>query len=177
MRCFLIAVLRTGPLAPDARSLFAPRHACPSSANLRFEVHAFSLKLRSLRASGFERADLAANRIDRKNEIDAVPAISPHTRFGDKLSRILLSLTPKRIYGEIAGRRSPFLCYPFEKPKKSLLILPDSSVFITIARLLHYLRIQTPYTAHIWGKLACQSHQFDPERHMPPILSPQMSPG
>ena len=32
-------------------------------------------------------AVLAANRIDRKNEIDAVPAISPHTRFGVQLSR------------------------------------------------------------------------------------------
>jgi len=82
--------------------------------------------------SGFEIFEAeAANRIDRKNEIDAVPAISPYIRFGVKLSpSISPSLTPKRIYGDIAGRRSPFLCYSFEQPKKSLLILPDSSVCV-----------------------------------------------
>jgi len=36
-------------------------------------------------------AVLAANRIDRKNEIDAVPAISPWNDLGFKLSRIILS--------------------------------------------------------------------------------------
>ena len=43
----------------------------------------------------------------------------------------------------------------------ALIITPSTSsssqiplfVFITIARLLHYLRNQTPHTAHIWGKL------------------------
>ena len=34
-------------------------------------------------ASDFEIAVLAANRIDRKNEIDAVPAISPWIGLGD----------------------------------------------------------------------------------------------
>ena len=41
------------------------------------------------RASDFEIrlvAVLAANRIDRKNEIDAVPAISPYIRLGVILS-------------------------------------------------------------------------------------------
>ena len=30
----------------------------------------------------------------------------------------------------VVGRRSSFLCYPFEKPKKNLLIIPDSSVYV-----------------------------------------------
>ena len=38
------------------------------------------------RGSDFEIAVLAANRIYRKYEIDAVAAISPHIRFGTKLN-------------------------------------------------------------------------------------------
>ena len=49
-------------------------------------------------------------------------------------------------------------------------------VFITIARILHYLRINTPHTAHIWGNLTSRAHQFDPKRRMPLFLSPQVYP-
>jgi len=41
----------------------------------------------SSRASDFEIAVFAANRIDRKNEIDVVPAISAHNGLGVILSR------------------------------------------------------------------------------------------
>jgi len=78
-------------------------------------------------ASDFEIAVLA-NRIHRKNEIDAVPAFSPWIGLRFLLSRI-------------AGRRSPFLCYPFEKPKKSLLILPDI-VINAVKTLLKHIAIK-----------------------------------
>jgi len=50
-------------------------------------------------------------------------------------------------------------------------------VFITIARILHYLLTYTPHTAYIGDNLTSSSHQFDPKRRMPPFLSSQMSPG
>jgi len=55
--------------------------------NSRMDYDARRLRLPTGRASDFEIAVLAANRIDRKNEIDAVPAISPWIDLGAILSR------------------------------------------------------------------------------------------
>jgi len=72
----------------------------------------------------------------------------------------------------------PAFATPLKGPRKA----SSSSqiplfVSITIACLLHHLRIQTPLTAHICGNLSRRVHQFDPKRRMPPTLIPQMSPG
>ena len=59
---------------------------------------------------------------------------------------------------QIAGRLSPFLCYPFEKPKKNLLIFSDSSLYV------HHnttsITLPQKYTAHIWGNLTSRARQF-----------------
>ena len=63
----------------------------------------------------------------------------------------------------------PAFATPLKGPRKA----SSSSqiplfVFITIAHLLHDLRIQTPHTAYIGGNLTSRAHQFDPKRRMPP---------
>ena len=120
-----------------------------------------TMTLPTWRASDFQMGVLAVNLINRKILIDAVPGIFPHTSFGSQLSN------PKLVWGEIPGTRSPSLCYPFEWPKKSSSQIP-LFVSITIARLLHHLRIYTPHTAYIGGNLTSRAHQFDPKRRMPP---------
>ena len=53
----------------------------------------------------------------------------------------------------------------FATPLKSPRKTSSSSqiplfMFITIPRLLYYLRINSPHTSHIWGNLTSRAHQF-----------------
>jgi len=133
---------------------------------------------RCRRGSEFEMCVFAANLINRKNLIDAVPGTSPHNPLGIFHSRTCYEKSPKD-YGETFPEPvPPAFASPLKGPRKA----SSSSqiplfVSITIARLLHHLRIYTPHTAHIGGNLTSRAHQFDPKRRMPPFLSPQMSPG
>ena len=62
---------------------------CESALPLRSCNRRLPLERRiARRASDFEMAVFAANRINRNFFIDAVPGISPHTSFGFQLSRI-----------------------------------------------------------------------------------------
>ena len=88
--------------------------------------------------------------------------MSPHTSFGFQLSRIPEPFPPS-----------------FATPKKSLLILPDSSVCvhhnstsITLTPNSH-----ATYSIYIVDNLTNRAHQFDPKLRISPFLSPQMSPG